>query len=100
MNRFDSIITFNALSEKNVETIFDNMIEDLKKRLATKSVGLQLTSAAKKELISKGYDSKNGARPLRREIEDDLETLIADNILQGCKNRICKHHCILLSFDI
>ena len=59
------------------------MIENLKKRLAEKSIGLQLTEAAKKELIKKGYDAKNGARPLRREIEDDLETLIADNILQG-----------------
>ena len=87
VNRFDSIITFNALSEKNVETIFDNMIEDLKKRLATKSVGLQLTSAAKKELISKGYDSKNGARPLRREIEDEIESLLADNLLAGKLNK-------------
>lgn len=81
VNRFDSIITFNALSEKNVEQIFDNMIEDLKKRLATKSVGLKLTPAAKKQLIEKGYDVKNGARPLRREIEDNVESLIADNLL-------------------
>ena len=81
VNRFDSIVTFNALSEKNVERIFDNMIEDLKKRLATKSVGLQLTPAAKKQLIHSGYDSKNGARPLRRVIEDNIESLIADNLL-------------------
>ena len=57
------------------------MIEDLKKRLATKSVGLQLTPAAKKQLIHSGYDSKNGARPLRRVIEDNIESLIADNLL-------------------
>jgi ATP-dependent Clp protease ATP-binding subunit ClpC len=82
VNRFDSIITFNALSEKDVNQIFDNMIENLKKRLAEKSIGLQLTDAARKKLIERGYDSKNGARPLRREIEDDLESLIADNILQ------------------
>ena len=82
VNRFDAIVTFNALSEKDVDRIFTNMIEDLKKRLAGKSIGLQLTDAAKKQLISKGYDTKNGARPLRREIEDELETLIADYILQ------------------
>ena len=87
VNRFDAIVTFNALSEKDVDRIFTNMIEDLKKRLAGKSIGLQLTDAAKKQLISKGYDTKNGARPLRREIEDELETLIADYILQEKLNK-------------
>ena len=87
VNRFDAIITFNALSEKDVDRIFTNMIEDLKKRLAGKSIGLQLTDAAKKQLISKGYDAKNGARPLRREIEDELETLIADYILREKLNK-------------
>ncbi len=87
INRFDSIVTFNALSEKDVDRIFTNMIEDLKKRLASKSIGLQLTDNAKKRLIEKGYDTKNGARPLRREIEDELETLIADAILTGKLNK-------------
>lgn len=87
VNRFDSIITFNALSEKDVDRIFTNMVEDLKKRLAGKSIGLQLTDNAKKRLIEKGYDTKNGARPLRREIEDELETLIADAILTGKLNK-------------
>ena len=87
VNRFDSIVTFNALSEKDVDRIFTNMIEDLKKRLAGKSIGLQLTDNAKKRLIEKGYDTKNGARPLRREIEDELETLIADAILTGKLNK-------------
>jgi ATP-dependent Clp protease ATP-binding subunit ClpA len=83
VNRFDAIVTFNALSKKNVETIFNNMIEDLKKRLAVKSIGLALTDAAKKHLIEQGYDAKNGARPLRRTIEDELESLLADHILDG-----------------
>lgn len=83
VNRFDAIVTFGALSEKNVETIFNNMIADLKKRLSIKSIGLEITPAAKKQLIEKGYDAKNGARPLRRTIEDEVETLLADNILAG-----------------
>ena len=87
VNRFDAIVTFNALSEKNVEAIFANMIEDLKKRLATKSIGLEITPAAKKHLIEKGYDPKNGARPMRRVIEDEIETLLADNILSGKLNK-------------
>lgn len=87
INRFDSIITFQALSEKDVSRIFNNMIEDLKKRLAQKSIGLQLTKATEKHLIEKGYDIKNGARPLRRTIEDELESLLADHILDGSLNK-------------
>ena len=87
INRFDSIITFQALSEKDVSRIFNNMIEDLKKRLAQKSIGLQLTEATEKHLIEKGYDIKNGARPLRRAIEDELESLLADHILDGSLNK-------------
>ena len=87
INRFDSIITFRALSEKDVSRIFNNMIEDLKKRLAQKSIGLQLTEATEKHLIEKGYDIKNGARPLRRTIEDELESLLADDILDGSLNK-------------
>lgn len=83
VNRFDAIVTFNALTEKNVDRIFTNMLADLKKRLAEKSIGLELTDAAKEELIKKGYDVKNGARPLRRAIEDELESLLADRILDG-----------------
>ena len=83
VNRFDGIVTFNALTEKNVEKIFDNMIAEVKKRLATKSIGLELDPAVKQHLIGKGYDSKNGARPLRRAIEDELETLLADKMLDG-----------------
>lgn len=87
VNRFDAIVTFNALSEKNVEQIFNNMIEDLKKRLAAKSIGLEITPSAKKHLIEEGYDIKNGARPMRRAIEDEVETLLADGILAGKLNK-------------
>lgn len=59
------------------------MIEDLKKRLATKNLGLKLDEKVKSHLIKKGFDPKNGARPLRRAIEDELETLISDAIITG-----------------
>lgn len=83
INRLDAIEVFHALTRKQVEQIFDNMIEDLKKRLATKSVGLKVDKAAKDWLIKKGYDVKNGARPLRRTIEDQLESLISEAIITG-----------------
>ena len=63
------------------------LIAELKKRMAKKSIGLELSPAVKQHLIGKGYDTKNGARPLRREIEDELETLIADAILTGKLNK-------------
>ncbi len=83
VNRFDSIVTFNALTEKNVSRIFDNMISILRKRMADKSIGLEISDDAKRHLIEKGFDIKNGARPLRRAIEDELESLLADHILDG-----------------
>ena len=81
INRFDAVLVFRALTKKQVENIFDNMIEDLRKRLATKHLGIKVSDKAKAWLINIGYDPKNGARPLRRAIEDNVETLISDAII-------------------
>ncbi|MDO4753225.1 MAG: ATP-dependent Clp protease ATP-binding subunit [Candidatus Saccharibacteria bacterium] len=81
INRLDSILVFHALTKKDVEKIFDNLINDLRKRLAAKGIGLKVDSAAKNYLIEKGYDAKNGARPLRRKIEDEVESLLSEEII-------------------
>ena len=81
INRLDNILVFHALTKKNVEKIFDNLINDLKKRLATKGIGLKVDEKAKEYLIQKGYDPKNGARPLRRKIEDEVESLLSEAII-------------------
>jgi len=81
INRLDAIEVFHALNKKQVEQIFENMISELKKRLATKSVGLKLTKCASDFLIDKGYDPKNGARPLRRAIEDYLESILSEALI-------------------
>jgi len=81
INRLDAILTFHALSRAEVSKIFDNLLEDLKRRLAEKSIGLKITPQVKNHLIKLGYDAKNGARPLRRALEDHLETLLAEAIL-------------------
>ena len=81
INRLDSILVFHALTKKDVEKIFDNLINDLRKRLATKGIGLKVDPAAKNYLIEKGYDAKNGARPLRRKIEDEVESLLSEEII-------------------
>lgn len=83
INRLDNILVFHALTRKDVEKIFDNLIDDLKRRLATKGIGLRVDEAAKNYLIEKGYDPKNGARPLRRCIEDEVESMLSEKIIAG-----------------
>ena len=81
INRLDNILVFHALTKKDVEKIFDNLINDLRKRLATKGIGLKVDEKAKEWLIKEGYDPKNGARPLRRKIEDEVESLLSEEII-------------------
>lgn len=83
INRFDSIVTFRALTPKDVGHIFDNLIAELQERLVKKGIRLIIKPTAKRYLISKGYDEKFGARPLRRAIQDELEHQLADGILSG-----------------
>lgn len=83
INRFDSIITFRALTHKQIGRIFDLLIDDLQKRLIIKGIHLVIRSTAKRLLIKNGYSDKFGARPLRRTIQDELEHKIADGILSG-----------------
>ena len=83
INRLDNILVFHALTRSDVEKIFDNLIDDLKRRLATKGVGIKVDEKAKNYLIEKGYDPKNGARPLRRCIEDEVESLLSEKLIAG-----------------
>jgi ATP-dependent Clp protease ATP-binding subunit ClpC len=83
INRFDSIITFRALTRKQVGKIFDNLINELQQRLVQKGIHLVIKPSAKKLIVKKGYSEKFGARPLRRTIQDELEHRIADGLLSG-----------------
>lgn len=83
INRFDAIVTFNALTRREISKIFDNLINELQQRLDRKGIHLVIRPAAKRLLIDKGYDEKFGARPLRRAIQDELEHQVADGILSG-----------------
>ena len=106
INRLDAIEVFHALTRKEVEAIFDNLLGDLKKRLSTKSIGLIVDQPVKDFLIEKGYDPKNGARPLRREIEDRLESLLSEAIIKGeiqpgqiARISLAKNHKLTLSVE-
>ncbi len=92
VNRLDAVLVFHPLTQENVERIFDNLIEELRKRLSAKGLTLQVTPEVKKKLIEEGYDPKNGARPLRRVIEDQIETMIAEAMIEGAleKGNIAK----------
>lgn len=81
INRFDAIVTFRALTRKEVGKIFDNLVNELQNRLIRKGIHLVIKPSAKRYLIDKGYDEKFGARPLRRAIQDELEHKLADGIL-------------------
>jgi len=83
INRFDAIVTFRALTRREVGKIFDNFINELQQRLVRKGIHLVISPAAKKFLVSEGHDEKFGARPLRRAIQDLLEHPLADGILSG-----------------
>ena len=83
INRFDALVTFRALTKKEVGQIFSTLLAELNDRLTQKGIHLVVKPAAKRHIISVGYDEKFGARPLRRAIQDELEHAIADGILSG-----------------
>jgi ATP-dependent Clp protease ATP-binding subunit ClpC len=82
INRIDKVVVFRALTKDNVKNIIDVQISELQERLQRKKIGLAITGSAKEWLLEKGYDPKNGVRPLRRLIQDTIEDHIADGILQ------------------
>ena len=83
INRFDALVTFKALTRREVGKIFGGLISELNERLNSKGIHLVVSPAAKRIIINEGYDVKFGARPLRRAIQDQLEHAIADGILSG-----------------
>ncbi|HEY1085454.1 MAG TPA: ATP-dependent Clp protease ATP-binding subunit [Candidatus Saccharimonadales bacterium] len=83
VNRFDSIVTFRALTRREVAKIFDNLLDELNDRLTKKGIHLTIDTKMKKHILDIGHDEKFGARPLRRALQDELEHPIAEGILDG-----------------
>ena len=83
LNRLDETIMFHPLTRDNLDGIIDIMFSSLRKRLEEKSLKLEITDAAKKLIIDRGFDPLYGARPLRRYLQSNVETLIARSILGG-----------------
>ncbi|MDO4330414.1 MAG: ATP-dependent chaperone ClpB [Lachnospiraceae bacterium] len=81
LNRLDEIILFKPLTKENIGGITDLLIADVNRRLADKELTIRLTDAAKKYAADHGYDPVYGARPLKRYLQKNVETLAARIIL-------------------
>ncbi len=82
LNRMDEIVFYKPLTQKEIAQIVELMLADLKDRLADKELGLAVTDGAKAFIVEEGYDPVYGARPLKRYIQQKLETRLARYILE------------------
>ncbi len=83
LNRVDDIIVFRKLEKTDIEKIADKMLEDLSKRLEGLSIRLECDGSVSSLLAERGFDPVYGARPLRREIQNDIEDPLSEKILDG-----------------
>ncbi len=83
LNRVDEIIVFHALTEEHLKQIVEIQLARLRARLADRHITLQLTDAARSNLVRTGYDPQYGARPLKRAIQKKIETPLGRLLLQG-----------------
>ena len=81
INRIDEIIIFKSLSKEIVYDILDKIIKEIEVRLQDKKISIELTEKAKKFIIDNSYNPDFGARPIKRYVSRNLETLIANNII-------------------
>ena len=83
LNRLDEIVMFKPLTKDNIAGIVDLIIADLNKRIADKEISIAVTDEAKTYIVENGYDPTYGARPLKRYVQKNVETLLARKILAG-----------------
>jgi len=90
VNRIDEIISFAPLTKDHIAKILDIEIAALKQRLALQGYQLTLTAKAKTQLLERAFDPKNGARPVKRAVQSNLEDQIMDQMLQHPENKNIK----------
>ena len=83
LNRLDEIIMFKPLTKTNVRSIIDLLVADVNRRLEERELSVELTDAAKDFVVEGGYEPMYGARPLKRYLQKNVETLAAKLMLQG-----------------
>ena len=82
LNRIDEIITFNSLNKEIIYEILDNIIANIESRLKDKEIKITLTEEAKKHIINSSYNESFGARPIKRYVSKNIESLIANYLLE------------------
>lgn len=83
LNRVDEIIIFNSLSKEVIYEILDKLVSDLNKKLIGNRISITLSEKAKEWIVENGYDHNYGARPLKRFLSKNLETLLAKKLIDG-----------------
>ncbi|MBA4170508.1 MAG: AAA family ATPase, partial [Chloroflexi bacterium] len=83
LNRIDATVVFRQLTREEIRLIVDLLLKRVKDQLAGQEMELIVTDAAKDAIIAKGYDQAYGARPLRREIQNQIEDALAERMLQA-----------------
>ena len=83
LNRIDEIIIFNALSKNVIYEILDKLVDDLNKKLKHQRISITLSDKSKQWIVDNGYDHNYGARPLKRFLSKNLETLLAKKLIDG-----------------
>ncbi|GAA1044691.1 ATP-dependent chaperone ClpB [Streptomyces sp. TR1341] len=83
LNRVDDIVLFKPLGERQIERIVELQFDELRRRLAERRITVELTDAAREVIAHQGYDPVYGARPLRRYISHEVETLVGRSLLRG-----------------
>jgi ATP-dependent Clp protease ATP-binding subunit ClpB len=83
LNRIDEIVQFQELTREQIAEIVEHQLERVRERLAERSIGLELTDAAKEALVDAGWDPAYGARPLKRAIQRLVENPLALRLLEG-----------------
>ncbi|HKZ34971.1 MAG TPA: ATP-dependent Clp protease ATP-binding subunit [Patescibacteria group bacterium] len=97
LNRFDGIVVFKPLTQEDVLKIAQLLIDDVKKRLSKQEIRLEVTEELIQEFAKRGYSPMYGARPLRRLIQDTLESTLAQDFLSG---KIKKGTVVTLGMEI
>lgn len=83
LNRIDRVVVFRSLSKLDIKQILELQLSELGERLKEQQISLKVAPSAKEFLIEKGYDVDQGARPMRRAIQDLIEDPLASAILRG-----------------
>lgn len=83
LNRIDDIVIFKSLTKPIIREIVDIMLDDMQKRLLDRNIRIKVDNAVKDYLVEHGFDQKQGARPLRRSIQEHFEDQLADRLLKA-----------------